>query len=496
MPTDAGVSLDGVESCTTVLIGRSATVDGSVLMATSCDGNLMGRVHVRPASDEGGEVRMYYDAPAPSTWQAHRDQVEQGYTCVGHLPVEATCRCILASGHFADSVTGGINEHGLSLGIEYMGMKPELASSRGTVSTCSSHWTSSLIANALMRARTAREALRLMGSMVERYGFTYYWAPTAGCAIPIVDGREAWMMEIFGPGADWTPDSGRPGAVWCAQRVPDGEVTCNANRSRIGAVDLSRPNDFMASPNVYSLAEQLGLWQPGTPFLWHEVYGTTGGRANSLREWAVLNALAPSLHLEATGDPERDLYPFSVKPDRGVSVQYLTSIMRNGYEGTPFDVTEHPAFGPGGEKSPLARPFGSRHLFDLLEIEPERCIASETSGYVYISQIRDWLPAPVAGCMWLTLGPSFSSCLAPIYAGMTELPESWSRVPSFTRIDRTQMQWKFQLVASLVGLRYQESIRDVRAVLEPAEERFLALQPEVEDAAVRMSGESGEEAAS
>ena len=494
MSHDACESHEGVESCTTILAGKGATVDGSVLMGTSCDGNIMGRVHVLEARDRGGDVRMYYDAPVPSTWQAHLEQVERGHTCVGNLPVEATCRCILASGHFADSVTGGINEHGLSLGIEYMGMKPGLVSRRGIVSTCSSHWTSSLIANGLMRAKTAREAIRLMGSMVERYGFTYYWAPGAGCAIPVVDKREAWMMEIFGPGAEWTPDSDRPGAVWCAQRVPDEEVTCNANRSRIGEVDLSRPDDFLASPNIHSLAEQLGLWQPDTPFLWREVYGTTGGRANSLREWAALNALAPSLHLGATGDPERDIYPFSVRPDRGVSVQVLTSVMRDGYEGTPFDVTEHPAFSPGGERSPLARPFGSRHLFDLLGIEPERCIGSETSGYVYISQIREWLPAPVAGCMWFTLGPSFTSCLVPIYAGATELPESWSCVPNFTRIDRTQIQWKFQLVENLVCLRYQEAMRDVEAVLGPAEERLLALQPEVEDAAVLVSGESGEEA--
>ncbi len=462
-------------------------------MATSCDGDMMGLVYVVPAKEypKGNEVRMYYDFPAPSTWEEHLDLKEKGYTFVGNLPVERTYRTVLAAGHLADSVTGGINEHGVSMGIEYMGMRPELVSREGAVSTCSNHWTTSLIANGLMRAKTAREAIRLMGSMVEKYGFTYYWAPAAGCAIPVVDEKEAWIMEIFGPGKDWTPASGKPGAVWCAQRVPDGEVTCNANRSRIGEVDLGRPDFFMASPNIFSLAEELGLWKPERPFIWYEAYGTTGGRGNSLREWAALDSLAPSLGLEATGDPKKDRYPFSVKPDRKVDVRVLTSLMRNDLQGTKFDVTELPAFNPAGKKSPLARPFGSRGLFNLVGVKPERCIGSATSGYVYVSQVRDWLPDPVSGCMWFTLGPSFTSCFAPVYSGVTEITDSWSRSPNFTKIDRTQVQWKFQMVEDLAGLRYQEAIEDVRGVFEPAEERSLALQPEFEDAAIQVYRKHG-----
>jgi dipeptidase len=479
---------DGTRACTTILAGKAATTDGSVLMATSCDGNMMGLVYVVPAKEypKGTAVPMFYDFPAPSTWEEHVRQKQAGYTRVGRLPIERTYRCVLAAGHLADSVTGGINQHGVSLGIEYMGMKPELVSRKGAVSTCSNHWTTSLIANALMRTKTAREAIRLMGSMVEEYGFTYYWAPAAGCAIPVVDEKEAWIMEIFGPGQGWNPGSGEPGAVWCAQRVPSGEVTCNANRSRIGVVDLDDPDHFMASSNIYSLAERLGLWKGGILFVWYDAYGVTGGRGSSLREWAALNRLAPSLGLEATGDPQQDRYPFSVKPDSKVSVAALTSVMRDSYEGTKFDVTQLPAFDIGGKKSPLARPFGSRDLFDLVGVEPERCIGSATSGYVYVSQVRGWLPDPVSGCMWFTLGPSYTSCFAPVYCGATKITDSWSRSPNFTRIDRTQVQWRFQLVEDLAGLKYQEAIKDVRRVFEPAEERFLAIQPDFEKAAVRV----------
>jgi len=473
--------------CTTILAGKEATLDRSVLMATSCDGNIMGRVYALPAKEYQGDARvqMFYDFPAPWAWQEHLAQLKKGYTFVGKLPIQQTYGCILAAGHFADSITGGVNQHGLSMGIEYMGMKPELANRKGMVSTCSNHWTTSLIANGLLRTKTAREAISLMGDMLEKYGFTYYWAPDAGCAIPIIDKKEAWIMEIFGPGRDWTPESKKPGAVWCAQRVPDGEVTCNANRSRIGEVDIGNPDFFMASPNIYSLAQELGLWNSGRPFIWYEVYGITGGRPNSLREWAALNFFAPSLCLEFTDNPEKDRYPFSVKPDKKITIHDLTSIMRDHYQGTKFDVTEHPGFNPGGKKSPLACPFGSRDIFDLIGINPERCIASETSGYVYISQIRDWVPDPISGCLWFTLGPGFSSCFAPIYSGVTEIIDSWSHIPNFAMIDRKQAQWKFQLVSKLACLKYQEAIKDVREIFEPAEKHFLKIQPEFENSLIK-----------
>jgi len=148
-----------------------------------------------------------------------------------------------------------MNEFGVTIAIEFIAMRSGLACSRGVVGPNSNHWTTSLIANGLMRARTAREAIGVIGSMIEQYGFQYYRAPHAGVALPIADEKEVWLMEIFGPGVDWTSSSGRPGGVWCAQRLPDGEVGCSANRSRTGRVDLANPDRFLASPNIFSLAK-------------------------------------------------------------------------------------------------------------------------------------------------------------------------------------------------------------------------------------------------
>jgi dipeptidase len=252
----------------------------------------------------------------------------------------------------------------------------------------------------------------------------------------------------------------------------------------------------MASANIFSLAEELGFWRKGKPFVWYEAYGTPGSRYNSLREWRALSLAAPSLGLKATGDPLVDRYPFSVKPDRPVGVKTLMRIMRDGYQGTEFDLTEHPAFNAGGKKSPLARPWGPRELFDLLEIKPERAICTPSSGYVFIAQLRDWLPNPIGNCMWFAYGPAYTSCFAPVYAGVTDLPDAWDHPADFTKINRAQAQWNFRFVHNLANnLRYQDAVKDIQNVFRPAEQRFLRTQREFERAAAGVFKRDGASAA-
>ena len=481
-------SVFGTLSCSTILIGKKATVDGSVIAASSCDGDIMGVIDVMPAREypPGTKLPMYVNYPRPQTYQEFVEQVRGGYDCVGSLSVERTYRSLLYSGYLTTIVTGGLNEFGVSMGIEFMPMRPELVNTRGVTSSCTNHWTTSLIANGLMRAKSAREAIRVIGAVVEEHGFRYYYAPTAGTMIPIADRDEVWMMEIFGPGDRWTPGDGTPGAVWCAQRIPDDEVGFNTNRSRIGLVDLSKPDFFIASSNIHSLAEELGLWKHGEPFVWHEVYGVPFDRWSCLREWAFMNRLCPSLKVKATGDAKVDRYPFSVKPEKKLGVPDVMEIMRDFYEGSEFDVTRHPAFNPGGKRSPLARPWGSGELFDLLGIKVERCIGTESSDYVFINQMRSWLPDPLVGCTWFTYGAAYTGCFTPLYSGVTELPESWSRPADFARIDRSQAQWNFRLVQNLVNIKYQEAIQDVEQLRRPAETGFLAAQAELEKEALRI----------
>lgn len=481
-------------ACSTILVGKEATSDGSVLMSSSCDGDIMGLIYVMPAQKypQGTKLPMYWNLPRPKTHQEYLSNLRKGYDLVGYLPVEETYRSIILAGNVENMTTGGMNEHGLSIAIEFLPMRSGLACKRGVVGPNSNHWTTSLIANGLMRARTAREAIRIIGAMIEQYGFQYYRAPHSGVALPIADDKEAWLMEIFGPGEEWTADSGKPGGVWCAQRIPDGEIGCSANRSRIGKVDPENRNMFMTSPNIHSLAEELGIWKRGDPFVWRDVYGDPGSTDNSLREWRALSLAAPSLDLQATGDPTVDRYPFSVKPDQPLTVQRLLAVMRDGYKGTKFDLTEHPAFNPQGKKSPLARPWGPTELFDLLDIKPKRALCTPTSGYVFVAQLRDWPPDTVGNCLWFAYGPAHTSCFVPIYAGVTDLPDAWDQAPDYTRISRNQVPWNFRLVFSLASnLRYQDAVQDIQRVFRPAEAAFFKIQAHVERTAAEVLRKEG-----
>jgi len=494
----AGVPLQRVTACSTILAGRQATADGSVLMSHSCDGDVMGLVYVMPAQSyaPGTRLPMYWNVPRPTTYQEYQTNLRKGFDQVGTLPVSETCRSLILAGNLESMTTGGLNEHGVSIAIEFLPMRKGLACDKGRVGPNSNHWTTSLIANGLLRAKTAREAIRLIGAMIDEYGFLYYRAPSAGVALPIADGHEAWLMEIFGPGQDWTPASRRPGGVWCAQRIPDGEVGCSANRSRIGAVDLKDPDHFLASTNIFTLAEELGFWKLGTRFLWHDVYGGPGDRSNSLREWRALSLVAPSLGLKVTGDPASDRYPFSVKPDRPLTVSKLMDVMRDGYEGTQFDLTAQAAFKVADGRSPLACPWGPPELFDLLGLKPERAICTPTSGYVFVAQLRNNAPKAIGNLLWFAYGPANTSCFIPLYAGVTDLPDAWGHPANFTRIDRQQPQWNFRLVHNLAHrLPYQKAIKDVQAMIRPAEQRYLDLQPDLEQAAVGIFRKHGPKAA-
>jgi len=168
------------------------------------------------------------------------------------------------------------------------------------------------------------------------------------------------------------------------------------------------------------------------------------------------------------------------------------AIMRDGYEGTEFDLTEHPAFQRDGKKSPLARPWGPTELFDLLGIRPQRALCTPTSGYVFVAQMRDWLPDSFGNCLWFAYGPAYTSCFAPIYAGVTDLPDSWDHGPDYTKVRRDQTTWNFRLVFSLANnLRYQDAMQDIRQVFEPAEAAFIEVQSRLERTAAEVASEEG-----
>ncbi len=460
--------------CTDILVSKGATADGSVIGTYSCDGAAYAHLEVVPAKTykKTATLPILY-RPYPNNYKTAQDNLALEEV-LGEIPqVAETYRYIVNSVYYDDQNCGGVNEHGLAIGETTIGGVRDLRVpvKVGWMWAYSNYPSTSLMALGLQRAKTAREAVQIMGALAEKYGYVQ-----SGEHMTISDKNEVWAMEIFGGGKDWTPESGKPGAVWAAVRVPEGHMALSANSSRIGLIETIETDgtEAMYSSNTYSLAKEMGRWTEGTPFVWYQVYGNRTP-AHSMREWSVVNKLAPSLGVK----PEDPIF-FSFAPDAPVTLETVMAMYRDYLTGTEYDVTQNAAYKlADGTISPLAAPFGPTELHKLLKITPQRTVATRSSVFTQIMQHKDWLPDPVGTVMWYTPGTALTGSFLPIYAGTTELPKAWTATPQ-TAVDRNSAWWAYTMVEGLSLLEYQNATKDIQAVRDPAEARLKAEQPAVE----------------
>jgi dipeptidase len=296
-------------------------------------------------------------------------------------------------------------------------------------------------------------------------------------------------MEIVGPG------KGKVGAAWAAQRVPDDHVCVVANASRIGEIDQAKPDFFMASPNVKKLAEERGYWDPkgGQPFRYYDAYNPDGrtGFASTRREWRVLDLLAPSLRLQ----PNANLFPFSVKPEKPVGPERIMEIFRDTFEGTEFDmVKDLTVVGEDGKtaKSPLANPFMPYDMNKMLRINGgwgwrgERPVARWYCIYATVTQSRGWLPDAVGGVLWFGYGNPAMTTYVPLYAGVADLPSEYQTDGRTTGFSRRSAFWAYKRVATIAAHRWGDMRADVAAVRDPLQERLLSSQADIAATAAKL----------
>jgi dipeptidase len=489
---------EGSFGCTNILVGKAATVDGSTIGSYCCDGAAYAKAVLIPREKfrRGAMMPIYYKT-YPNSYSQYLQYKDQN-DLKGYIPaVEQTYRYVSLQVYYDDQHVGGMNEFGLTTGETTLSARSGLRNPNGLLSAYTNYKESSLMTLALARAKTAREAIQIMGSLAETYGYAGYGG-TYGEHISVTDGNEAWAFEVFaatpGAQADWTPGCGQPGAVWCAERIPDGNVGVSANRSRIGEVPLAPDDYFMFSSNIRSLAQSKGWWNGVEPFVWYAAYGPSTSRGSKMREWRALSLAAPSLNLPepaASGDTR---YPFSVPADKPMSVQDVMAIHRDFYQGTPYDITQNPAlfYERNGQsrQSLMASPFGPSDLYTLLGISAERSIATSSSVFAYVSQVNMGMPDPIKGCMWLGFGPAESTCFVPVYSGTTELPKAWENT-ELDMVSSDNAWWAFKMADKLPLIQWQNAIVSVRGVSEPAEETFFAQQFDFENAVLDLySGRS------
>jgi dipeptidase len=473
-------------SCMDVIVGKSATVDGSVITSHTVDSwydaNYNSKnIYVVPGQTfpKGAMLDIYYgmcgDTLDPNLPKK-----------IGEIPqVEKTFT------YFHDAYCHG-NEFQLLIGETTIGQKEELSTFVGEKAIMT---IEQLTAIALQRTKTARDAIKLMGELAEKYGFLPSCVGMGEC-LTITDPKEAWVFEIFSVGIAWDPAGGKPGAVWAAQRVPDDELVCVPNISRIREIDLSNNDYFMVSKNYMLEAIDRGWYNPASkkPFIWQEAYTPLlGGWALSsdwvqIRLHLVYSWAAPSQEW----DPYRDTqtYPFSIKPEKKVSVKDVIELQRSTLTGTVYDMEANPGWLVPGEegkcvKSPLATPFPDNATLTLLNMPYYRGAAVTDCSFATVTQARDWLPDAIGGVIWFCYDNPHMSVHVPIYVGVQEIPVSWSTFER-TQFSLESDRWAFMLADDLVNRRYQDAIKDLRAVRDPLQEEFFANQASIEQKALEL----------
>ena len=456
-------------SCTPLGVGAKATTDGSILVAHTCDGWYDARVKVVPGgAHKPGET---VDVKIVSCKDSRPGRE---LTVTGQIPqAERTFTYFHIGYPF-------MNEHQVVMGEQTWTGRDEVQSSAGLF------YIENLEALGLQRAKTAREAITVMGILAEKYGYG-----DGGEELVIGDGKELWVFEICGAGLLWTRDSGKPGAIWAARRVPEDHFFVGANRSRLGVIDFNDKENFMYSSNITELAEKMGWWKKGEPFNFSHIFdnGSYGENAKndfgcSRREWRAMSLVAPSLNL-TPGSGLQD-YPFSVKPEKKLSVRDLELIYSDHLEGTPYDMTKGLAAGPFGSPARY-RPQKPKHHMEERKAWAswERAIAVPQCSYSFIAQTRADLPAAIGGVLWFGLAAPDTTVYAPIYAGVTQLPRNWGDNDR-VNFNTHNPWWAFNFVQQWAQHRWDMMYPEIRAKKSELEKNYFDAQPGVEKEAAAL----------
>lgn len=439
-------------ACTNLIVGKNASADGSVIVSYSADSyGMFGYLCHYPAGvyPKGTMLDIYeWDT---GKYLGQIEQARQTYNVIGNM-----------------------NEFQLTIGETTFGGREELSDKTAILDY------GSLIYITLQRARTAREAIKVMTELVEEYG--YY---SSGESFSIADPNEAWILEMIGKG------QGIKGAVWVAVRIPDDCIAAHANQSRIHQFDLNDKENCLYSADVISFAREKGYFDGANKdFSFADAYNPldfSGRRFCEARVWSYYNMFTDRgdeflPYVLGTSDDPMPLY---VKPNRKISVQDIQNAMRDHYEGTPLDISND--FGAGPYHTPY-RLTPLSFKVDGVSYFNERPISTQQSGFVFVAQMRSSLPDAIGGVLWFCTDEANLSVFTPVYCCTDRVPRCYRKGDGADALTFAwdSSFWIFNWIANMVYLRYDLLLDDVRAVQSELETSFAQAQEGIEATAAKL----------
>lgn len=453
-------------ACTNFLITKGASADGSTMISYAADSHVLyGELYHWGAADWAPGTMLDVWEWDTGKFMGQIDQVEHTYNVIGNM-----------------------NEHQVAIGETTYGGRPELGSQKGAIMDYGS-----LIYIALQRSKTAREAIKVIAELMDKYGYA-----SSGESFSIADADEVWIMEMIGKG------DGEKGAVWVARLIPDGMVSGHANHARITTFPLDNNKSSISSKNlgdifnkgvsnVYSydvidFARNKG-WFDGKDknFSFSDIYAPVdfgGARFCEARVWSMfrkVNKKMEKFEDYATGHKLNKRMPLWIEPDHKITVEEMMDFMRDHFEGTVLDMTKDMGAGP------FENPYRWRPLtwkVDDVEYCNERAVATQQTGFVFVTQSRNWLPDPVGGIFWFGVDDAATTVFTPMYCSITSAPHvyeqgngaimEWSDDAAF---------WIFNQVCNLAYTRYNVIAPEVTKVQKMLEHKFIDYTTAIDKAA-------------
>lgn len=461
------------EACSNILVSKGASKDGSVLLSYSADSHILyGELYYKKGNVHApGTMLKIYE------WDTGKYLGE------------------IAQAPRTYNMVGNMNEHQVIITETTFGGLPQLEDTTGIVDY------GSLIYITLQRAKSAREAIKIMADLVNEYGYR-----SSGESISIADKNEIWILEIIGKGTKMVNGKNvNKGAVWVAMRIPDGFVSAHANHARITQFPLNDPQNCLYSPDVISFAKESGLYKGSDKdFSFSDVYAPLdfgSMRGCEARVWSAFNIMGKG----KIGDKPSDFYldyamghnaanrlPLFIKPAEKISVKDVANIMRDHYEGTALDMTKD--IGAGGHALPYRwRPMTFK--VDGASYTNERAIATQQTGFWLVGQSRNWLPDEIGGILWFGVDDAATSCLTPIYTSTLKVPECFAEGNGhMTKYSSTSAFWIFNRVTNFAYLLYDRVAPEIRVAIEEHETAAMDRTPSVDAVAMNLYKESPQKA--
>ena len=457
------ISAMGASACTNFIVGKGASTDGSVICTYNADdyGMFQNLCHYPAAKHAPGEMRRIVD------WDTNAYH--------GEIPEAPETY----------NVIGNINEYQVTIGETTYGGREELVDPEGILDY------GSLIYVTLQRSKTAREAISVMTTLVETYGYN-----SEGETFTICDPNEAWIMEMMGMGP------GSHSAVWVAIRIPDNAISGHANQSRITTFDMKDKKNVLYSKNVVKYARKMG-WFSGkdSEFSWNAAYAKpdfSGRRICEARVWSFFNHFSNDMNrylpfVTGMGDYDEPM-PLWIVPNRKLSVQDVEECMRDHFEGTPFALDGD--IGGGIWEMPY-RPTPLYFELDGKKYFNERPTSTQQTTFSYVSQMRSWLPREIGGVIWWGNDDGNMVAYTPIYCSMTERPECYNTpgADEITFSDKNAY-WVCNWVSNMVYPRYSLLFPALKTVRDSLEQSYFAAQRGIEERAMALYQESPQKAVS